>query len=252
MSMPRYSAALQSRECAAAMVAVSERGCQLCYGLRPSTYMDRAPPGILPRVPGGPLGSIAPPSGIAVSKTAATVTLALRPRAAGATLLRWLYDEIRLAIVEGRLAPGARLPSTRGIARAVPRGARDGGRGLRAPDRRGIHRRKRRQRLFRAQSDSAGAAASAAPRARSRAAVVAPSLSVRGRRLVEPSVSRCASPAGRTPSAWTWRHSRRSPSRPGAGSAARCLRNGVPTSAHARRYARIPATCGRPSRTTSA
>jgi GntR family transcriptional regulator/MocR family aminotransferase len=45
------------------------------------------------------------------------VTLTLRPRAAGATLLRWLYDEIRLAIVEGRLAPGARLPSTRGISR---------------------------------------------------------------------------------------------------------------------------------------
>lgn len=45
------------------------------------------------------------------------MTLALRPRAAGATLLRWLYDEIRLAIVEGRLAPGTRLPSTRSIAR---------------------------------------------------------------------------------------------------------------------------------------
>jgi GntR family transcriptional regulator / MocR family aminotransferase len=52
-----------------------------------------------------------------VSKTAAPVTLALRPRSAGATLLRWLYDEIRLAIVEGRLSPGARLPSTRSIAR---------------------------------------------------------------------------------------------------------------------------------------
>ncbi len=52
-----------------------------------------------------------------MSKTAATVPLTLRPRPAGATLLRWLYDEIRLAIVEDRLAPGARLPSTRGIAR---------------------------------------------------------------------------------------------------------------------------------------
>ncbi|MDE2052121.1 MAG: winged helix-turn-helix transcriptional regulator, partial [Gammaproteobacteria bacterium] len=51
-----------------------------------------------------------------MSKTAAPVTLALRPRAAGATLLRWLYDEIRLAIVEGRLTPGARLPSTRSVA----------------------------------------------------------------------------------------------------------------------------------------
>lgn len=52
-----------------------------------------------------------------MSKTAASVTLALRPRATGVTLLRWLYDEIRLAIVEGRLSPGARLPSTRSIAR---------------------------------------------------------------------------------------------------------------------------------------
>ncbi|HEV2440887.1 MAG TPA: PLP-dependent aminotransferase family protein [Steroidobacteraceae bacterium] len=51
-----------------------------------------------------------------MSKTAAAVTLALRPRSDGATLLRWLYDEIRLAIVEGRLRPGARLPSTRSIA----------------------------------------------------------------------------------------------------------------------------------------
>ena len=51
-----------------------------------------------------------------MSKTAATVTITLGPRAAGATLLRWLYDEIRLAIVEGRLSPGARLPSTRSIA----------------------------------------------------------------------------------------------------------------------------------------
>ncbi|HZT05064.1 MAG TPA: PLP-dependent aminotransferase family protein [Steroidobacteraceae bacterium] len=52
-----------------------------------------------------------------MSKTAATITITLGPRAAGATLLRWLYDEIRLAIVEGRLSPGARLPSTRSIAR---------------------------------------------------------------------------------------------------------------------------------------
>lgn len=52
-----------------------------------------------------------------MSKTAASVTLTLRPRAAGATLLRWLYDEIRLAVVEGRLPPGTRLPSTRAIAR---------------------------------------------------------------------------------------------------------------------------------------
>lgn len=44
------------------------------------------------------------------------MTLALRPRPAGATLLRWLCDEIRLAIVEGRVLPGTKLPSTRSIA----------------------------------------------------------------------------------------------------------------------------------------
>lgn len=53
----------------------------------------------------------------AVPKTAAPVTLVLASRAAGATLLRWLYDEIRRAIVDGRLPPGARLPSTRSVAR---------------------------------------------------------------------------------------------------------------------------------------
>ncbi len=52
-----------------------------------------------------------------MSKTAAPVILVLRPRPAGVTLLRWLYDELRLAIIEGRLPPGARLPSTRSIAR---------------------------------------------------------------------------------------------------------------------------------------
>jgi GntR family transcriptional regulator/MocR family aminotransferase len=44
------------------------------------------------------------------------VSLALRPRSSGTTLFRWLYDEIRIAIIEGRLAPGTRLPSTRSIA----------------------------------------------------------------------------------------------------------------------------------------
>ena len=49
-------------------------------------------------------------------KTKPTASLALRPRPPGATLFRWLYDEIRTAIVDGRLAPGTRLPSTRSIA----------------------------------------------------------------------------------------------------------------------------------------
>ncbi len=36
----------------------------------------------------------------------------------GASLYRWLYDELRLAILEGRLRPGARLPATRDLASA--------------------------------------------------------------------------------------------------------------------------------------
>lgn len=53
-----------------------------------------------------------------------TVALVLRPRSAGATLFRWLYDEIRTAIIDGRLPPGSGLPSTRTIAveYAVARG----------------------------------------------------------------------------------------------------------------------------------
>jgi GntR family transcriptional regulator / MocR family aminotransferase len=49
-------------------------------------------------------------------KTKPTASLVLNSRPPGATLFRWLYDEIRTAIVEGRLAPGTRLPSTRSIA----------------------------------------------------------------------------------------------------------------------------------------
>lgn len=43
-------------------------------------------------------------------------SLVLRDRSNGATLFRWLYDEIRTAIVDGRLPPGNRLPSTRSVA----------------------------------------------------------------------------------------------------------------------------------------
>ncbi len=42
--------------------------------------------------------------------------MTLGERSNGATLFRWLYDEIRTAIVDGRLQPGSRLPSTRSIA----------------------------------------------------------------------------------------------------------------------------------------
>jgi GntR family transcriptional regulator / MocR family aminotransferase len=52
-----------------------------------------------------------------VTRNASSPDLALRLRAADATLFRWLYDEIRMAIVEGRLAAGTRLPSSRSLAR---------------------------------------------------------------------------------------------------------------------------------------
>ncbi len=42
--------------------------------------------------------------------------LALGPRPAGVTLSRWLYDEIRAAILDGRLSGGSKLPSTRDLA----------------------------------------------------------------------------------------------------------------------------------------
>lgn len=50
-------------------------------------------------------------------KTEKFSDLALGPRAGNATLFRWLYDELRTAIVEGRLRAGARLPSSRSISR---------------------------------------------------------------------------------------------------------------------------------------
>ena len=112
------------------------------------------------------------------------MTLALRPRAAGATLLRWLYDEIRLAIVEGRLQAGARLPSTRGIARQyrvargtvvaafdhlIAEGYIEGNVGSGS--------------FVRRVTTLSSAGSSTASRTRPRAAGATPALSVRGRRL---------------------------------------------------------------------
>jgi GntR family transcriptional regulator/MocR family aminotransferase len=117
-----------------------------------------------------------------MSKAAAPVTLALRPRADGATLLRWLYDEIRLAIVQGRLPAGARLPSTRAIAlryrvargtvvaafdHLIAEGYIEGNVGSGSFVRR----------------MTAPSASPAPARARARAGAEAPSLSLRGRRL---------------------------------------------------------------------
>lgn len=51
-----------------------------------------------------------------MAKTKQSVHFELPARSNGSTLFRWLYDEIRTAIVEGRLTPGSRLPSTRSVA----------------------------------------------------------------------------------------------------------------------------------------
>jgi GntR family transcriptional regulator/MocR family aminotransferase len=52
-----------------------------------------------------------------MAKQTRHLELPLAPRAAGLPLHRWLYAELRRAIVEGRLRPGARLPSSRSLAR---------------------------------------------------------------------------------------------------------------------------------------
>jgi GntR family transcriptional regulator / MocR family aminotransferase len=48
-----------------------------------------------------------------VSKQRKTADIALTLRPAGTTLARWLYDELRRAVLDGRLSKGAPIPSTR-------------------------------------------------------------------------------------------------------------------------------------------
>src|ERR1700757_4820890 len=45
-------------------------------------------------------------------------TLSLPAAPPGGSLYRWLYGELRAAILNGRLRPGARLPATRDLAHA--------------------------------------------------------------------------------------------------------------------------------------
>jgi GntR family transcriptional regulator/MocR family aminotransferase len=52
-----------------------------------------------------------------VGRQAFAPDLALEGRKPGTTVFRWLYDEVRSAILEGRLRRGARLPSTRELAK---------------------------------------------------------------------------------------------------------------------------------------
>jgi GntR family transcriptional regulator/MocR family aminotransferase len=52
-----------------------------------------------------------------VPKTISSLELTLHQRLPHQTLANWLYGELRLAIVEGRLKPGARLPASRDFAK---------------------------------------------------------------------------------------------------------------------------------------
>jgi GntR family transcriptional regulator/MocR family aminotransferase len=49
-------------------------------------------------------------------KEPSALPLSLREPGAGAPLYRWLYEELRSAILEGHLKPGTRLPATRDLA----------------------------------------------------------------------------------------------------------------------------------------
>jgi GntR family transcriptional regulator/MocR family aminotransferase len=49
-------------------------------------------------------------------KQATSLPLSLSAPASGTPLYRWLYEELRSAILERRMAPGARLPATRDLA----------------------------------------------------------------------------------------------------------------------------------------
>jgi GntR family transcriptional regulator / MocR family aminotransferase len=50
-------------------------------------------------------------------RKSSTLGLNLRQPAAGQPLYRWLYEQLRTAILEGRLPPGAHLPASRDLAR---------------------------------------------------------------------------------------------------------------------------------------
>jgi len=52
-----------------------------------------------------------------MAKTTSAFDLVVRERRPGTTLFQWVYDEVRSAILDGRLRRGRRLPSTRELAR---------------------------------------------------------------------------------------------------------------------------------------
>ena len=53
----------------------------------------------------------------AMSKEETFQDLSLDPPSGKHDLWRWLYTELRNAILDGRLKPGARMPSTRSLAK---------------------------------------------------------------------------------------------------------------------------------------
>jgi GntR family transcriptional regulator/MocR family aminotransferase len=53
-----------------------------------------------------------------MARKSSTLALNLRGPIPGVPLYRWLYEQLRAAILDGRLKPGARLPATRDLAEA--------------------------------------------------------------------------------------------------------------------------------------
>lgn len=53
-----------------------------------------------------------------MTRKVTALPLSLPSRPPGMTLYRWFYEELRAAILEGRLHPGSRLPATRDLARS--------------------------------------------------------------------------------------------------------------------------------------
>lgn len=55
---------------------------------------------------------------LVMTRKVTVLPLSLPGRPAGISLYRWFYEELRSAILEGRLHPGSRLPATRDLARS--------------------------------------------------------------------------------------------------------------------------------------
>src|SRR5258708_2536616 len=53
-----------------------------------------------------------------MARKSSTLALNLRGPVSGVPLYRWLYEQLRAAILDGPLKPGARLPATRDLAEA--------------------------------------------------------------------------------------------------------------------------------------